>query len=190
MGVSKQFSGWEEPGCIISWSKPVINRSLWKAASANCLYAVSQGCLCSVASARFTALETCCLCCLKPVTLFWEQWNICVPKWVSAERGRMMEGKKKKGGFREGVTRRLSQLQGPSAPRVVLSCSAVTNRGKLQSSHIHLHTVTVRWVCPSRLVKYSHHVFTISTGSILHHHQSLSMWAAYQTEELQTDTWL
>lgn len=118
------FSGREEPGCMISYSKLVINRDLWKVASANCLCAVSQGSLCAAAPAQFTALETFCLCVSKLFTWFWEQWNICVPRRVRAERGKMMKGKKK-GGFRERCTE-TSSLQGPSLPRVVPSCSAVT----------------------------------------------------------------
>lgn len=117
----------------------------------------------------FIALDTLCLCRLKPITLFWEQWNICVPRWVSAIRGEMIEGKRK-GGFME---RRMESLYGPSLPRAVLSCSDVPTVG---SYSLHSNTVTVRWVCPSCLLKHSHHVF-------LHLHRKYSAASSIMQHE-------
>lgn len=71
------FSGWEDPDCVISWSKAVVNRRLWKAASANCLCAVSQGCfvLSSYASLSWKpAVKTA----QSRSPCSGEQWNICV----------------------------------------------------------------------------------------------------------------
>lgn len=143
MGVSRKLSGWDKPGCIISQSKSVINKSLWKAASANCLCAVSQGCLCCLAFAHFTALETCCFCCFKPITLFWEQRNICVlkqKKWWR-ERKRGIYG------------RRYGDFPHCWPPLCLRSCCLPLQKWKLQSPLT--HRVTVGWVCPSRLVKQS-----------------------------------
>lgn len=51
-------------------------------------------------------------CCLMPITLLWEQWNICVPWWVSAERAKMMEGERKWGMREDGM----ETLPSPRAP--------------------------------------------------------------------------
>lgn len=148
-GVSRQFFlGWKELGCVISYSKPVINRRLWKAASANCLCAVSQVSLCSAAPAQFTSLETYCLCQLKPITLFrGTKEHLC---------SKMNECRKRKEWWKVG--RRYGDFPNRRAPLCPRSCrhALLFELEGSYSLHKHTHTVTVRWVCPSCLVKHSH----------------------------------
>lgn len=136
MCVSGQFPGWKKPGCIISWSKPDITRGLWKAACVNCLCAVSQGFLCSVASAQFTALETCCLfsaesrspCSGNNAT------SVCQDEWVPSEGKWWRE--RIKCTFMEGSLETFP-VSGPlsaSAP-VMLCCY---NWKRLQHPHRHM----------------------------------------------------
>lgn len=105
------FSGWEDPDCVISWSKAVVNRRLWKAASANCLCAVSQSCFVLSSSASLPwkpAVKTA----QSRSPCSGEQWNICVLR----ERN-------------EGGTAGESGEGGPSVPPVRPSRSTVTSAG-------------------------------------------------------------
>lgn len=124
MGVSGQFSGWEEPGCIISQSKSVINRSRWKAASANCLCAVSQACLCSSFPAVYCPGNLLFMPLKADHLVLGTIEHLCAK--LSECWKRENDGGKKKGVDLGKEAWRLSPLQGPSLPRVVPSCSAVT----------------------------------------------------------------
>lgn len=144
------FLGREISDCVISWSKAVVNRRLWKAASANCLCAVSQGCFVLSSSASLP---------WKPAVkaaqsrspCSGEQWNICVL------------GERNQGGTAGKCGGRGDKLGGTEFPNrgaplclgqaVTLYCHI--DGGGVATYSLYSHTVTVRWVCPSRLVKQS-----------------------------------
>lgn len=184
---SSQCSGREELGCIISQVRPVVSGSFWKTAIGDCLCAVSQSLFVLwKALPRLLPWKPAVGAVPKLLTLFWggggRQWNICVPKWVSADGGKLWR--------RRWRWRKEDLLWGDSPPPSPLRWASLclgSPRHALQLqlegrlrflgnvTDIRTDTVTVWWVCPSCL-EHSHHIPPLTptprilTGSILHHH--------------------
>lgn len=93
---------------------------------------------------------------------------------LCAERGKMMEGKKRRGFMVRGME--TFPTAGPlcASGHAVMLC-----RYNVGSYSLHSHTQSQSDEFALHSLYNSHHVFLLSAGSILHHHQSCSMWTAY-----------
>lgn len=112
----------------------------------------------------FTALESCCLRRLKQITLLWEQWRICVPRWVSAERGKITE-KKQNRGVKKGW---MQTTEGPFTVSAGGSYSLHTRERPDESA------------CSQ--------AFPVATGSA-QQHQSCRTWTARRQADARLQLW-